>query len=185
MGWGSGQSAVWRGKGRIVRAMRTFLNRHPAATVAVVLVLAGLAVASIVYQLRPAREVGSVPARDFYTVDDGETWFVDDADKLTPFDRAGKPAVLVHLYTCDGGRNPFVGYLERLPDGALDVFRARTHFPADRTPEADDVAEVAGSLVKRKGDADWVSSTDFEHFQQITTVRCPAGGAPLQRVFAK
>ena len=36
--------------------VRPFLNRHPAATVGVVLVLVALAVASIVYQLRPQSE---------------------------------------------------------------------------------------------------------------------------------
>ena len=157
--------------------VRAFLNRHPVATVAVVGVLTALAVASIVIQSRPASEISLIPRKDFYTDDDGATWFADDVDKLTPFDHGGRPAVLAHVFTCDGGRTKFVGYLERLPDGAADAFRAKMHLPANSVPESDDVAEVIGSLVKHKGDGDWVASSDAGRFKEITRVHCPDGGA--------
>jgi hypothetical protein len=165
--------------------VRAFLNRHPAATAAVVLVLTGVAVASVVYQLRPQSETPALPPKDFYTADDGESWFTDEMDKITPFDHGGKPAVQVHLFTCDGGKTQFVGYLEKLPDGALDTFRTRTHFPANAVPEADDVAEIVGSLVKRKGETEWVPSTDPARFQQVTQVHCPDGDGKPARVWAR
>jgi len=165
--------------------LRAFLNRHPVATVGVVVVLIALAVVSIVYQLRPPSDVALGPRKDFYTVDDGETWFVDDIDKITPFDHDGKPAVLVHLFTCDGGKARFVGYLEKLPDGAVEKYRARMNFPASATPEADDVAEMVGSLVKRKGEMEWVASIDRERFEQITQVHCPGGTGEPERVRAE
>ena len=164
--------------------IRAFLNRHPVATAAVVLVLTALAVASVVYPLRPQRETSVIPRKDFYTVDDGETWFTDDVDKITPFDHGGKPAVLVHLFTCDGGKRKFVGYLEKLPDGALQTFRERTHIPANSVPESDDVAGIVGNLVKRKGETEWVPSTDRARFQAITEVRCPDGGGRPTPVWA-
>jgi len=162
--------------------VRPFLNRHPAATVGVVLVLVALAVASIIYQLRPVSEIGFIPRKDFYSDDDGQTWFVDDVDKITPFEHGGKPAVLVRLFTCDGGRTKFVGYLERLPDGAVEKYRERLHLPSDAVPEADEVAEVAGSLVKRKGDPEWVPSSDGLKYAQIVRVYCPDEKGELERV---
>ena len=162
--------------------VRAFFNRHPAATALVVLVLTALAVASVVNQLRPQEEMRFIPPKDFYTVDDGQTWFTDDIDKITPFDHAGKPAVLVRLFTCDGGKTRFVGYLEKLPDGALEKFRAARRLPADAVPEADDVAAMVGSLVKRKGEADWVPSSDPQRYAQVTQVHCPDGGGVPDRV---
>jgi hypothetical protein len=154
---------------------RVFLNRHPVLTVVLVLVLTALAVTSIVYQLRPESEISQIPLRDYYTVDDGETWFVDEVNKATPFDHGGKPAVGARLFTCDGGKTRFVGYLEKLPDGAVDAYRSRMHVSAADVPEADEVAAVIGSLVKRKGDAQWVPSSDAERFAEIERVRCPDG----------
>ena len=165
--------------------VRPLLNRHPAATVAVVLVFTALAVASIVLQMRPSGELSVLPRKEFYTADDGETWFVDEVDKITPFDHGGRPAVLLHLYTCDGGKTQFVGYLERLPDGAADQYRSRTRLPATAVPESDDVAALVGSLVKRKGDAEWVSSGDKERYQQIVSVRCPDGSNNAVRLAAR
>ena len=161
---------------------RAFLNRRPAVTVGVVAVLTALAVAFIVYQLRPESEGPPVRLKDFYTVDDGETWFADDVNKVTPFDHGGKPAVLIRLFTCDGGKTRFVGYLEKLPDGAVDAYRSRMHVSAGDVPEADEVAQVVGSLVKRKGDAQWVPSSDGERFGQIKGVRCPDGKGDLEVV---
>src|SRR5205814_8476268 len=139
--------------------------RRPAATVAVVVLLTALAVASIVLQLRPPGELPVVSPKDFYTTDDGDTWFVDDNDKITPFDHDGRPAVLVHLFTCDGGNTKFVGYLERLPDGAVEKFRSHVQTPARFVPEADAVAALVGTLAKRKGDTGCVSSDSRQRYR--------------------
>ena len=165
--------------------LRAFLNKHPAATIAVTLVLTAIAVFLIILQLRPDDEAVFVPRKDFYSVDDGETWFVDDIDKITPFDHDGKPAVLVRLFTCDGGKTKFVGYLEKLPDGALEKYRASRSLPANSVPEADDVAEMVGNLAKRKGETEWVPSSDRERFQQIMQVHCPGGNGEPERVRAE
>ena len=51
-------------------------------------------------------------ANAFFTTDDGKTWFADDAAKFPPFDKDGKPAYSAILFTCDGGKTQFVGYLQ-------------------------------------------------------------------------
>jgi hypothetical protein len=52
------------------------------------------------------------PNKIYFTDDDGKTWFADDRSKLPPFDHAGKPAVVAHVYKC--GDKTFVAFLERL-----------------------------------------------------------------------
>ena len=47
----------------------------------------------------------------FFTDDDGKTWFPDDAKRVPPFDRNGKPAVRAHVYKCGG--KTFVNHMER------------------------------------------------------------------------
>jgi hypothetical protein len=162
--------------------LRALLNRHPALTSAAALVLAALAAALIAYQLRPDVEVATGPPKDFYTVDDGATWFVGEFNKVTPFDHDGRPAVLARVFTCDGGKTRFVGYLEKLPEGAAEKYRAAHGVPAVEDPEADDVEEMTGRLVKRKGETEWVSSRDRQRSEEIMQVRCPAGGGEPQRV---
>jgi hypothetical protein len=93
--------------------------------------------------------------------------------------------VQAHLFTCDGGKTRFVGYLEKLPDGAVETYRARANLPADAVPEADDVGAIVGRLIKRKGDKEWVPSGDPERFQQVMDVHCPGGEGALERVLAE
>src|SRR2546429_9827812 len=48
----------------------------------------------------------------YYSDDDGRSTFVDEVDKLVPFDHGGKQAVRAFVYRCGSGK-PFVGYLTR------------------------------------------------------------------------
>ena len=48
------------------------------------------------------------------TVDDGATYFPDDANKIPPFTKDGKEAVRARVFSCDGGKTKYVAYLERI-----------------------------------------------------------------------
>ena len=48
-----------------------------------------------------------------YSDDDGATWFVDSAYKVTPFDHEGKQAVRALVFTYAGGSKHFVVCLMR------------------------------------------------------------------------
>src|SRR4051812_38658926 len=64
----------------------------------------------------------------YFSNDDGATWFADDAKKVAPFDKDGRPAYLAHVFTCDGGKTKFVLYLERYSTAAkkmIDGDRAK------------------------------------------------------------
>lgn len=92
-------------------SIRETLNRYPAATSGVVVVVILLAVAiSFVYQTRAGKAPNAYSA--YYTTDDGQTTFVDDFFKAYPFDHDGKPAYRAYVFQTSSGKR-FVGYLER------------------------------------------------------------------------
>jgi hypothetical protein len=51
-----------------------------------------------------------------FSDDDGQTWFVDSAYKVVPFDHNGKPAVRAMVFTYDNGHKQFVQALVRYTD---------------------------------------------------------------------
>ncbi len=117
----------------------------------------------------------------WYSDDDGKTWFDDDAERIPPFDHHGRPAVRLHLFRCDSGGSPFVGYLQKLPDEAFESFRAKGVDPS--TVDDDELAEVAGWVVRAAGQADWVNSQRaWADYCGVVEVRCP-GGQRAEEVF--
>jgi hypothetical protein len=94
--------------------IREVINERRGATVIVAAALVVGAVAIIVWQLVGAGgDFDTHGTGGFFTDDDGKTWFEAGADKLPPWDHNGKPAVRCYVFTCDGGRTKFAGYLER------------------------------------------------------------------------
>lgn len=163
--------------------LRTLIDRRRRAVIVAALVAVAVAAYFVARQFRTVSELSVIPIRDFYSVDDGQSWFLDKIDRITPFDHDGKPAVLVHLFTCDGGKTRFVGYLERLPEHALELYRATYQGAVNPNPEADDIAVTVGRLVKRKGDKEWVPASD-PRYLDVVQVDCPDGGIP-ERVLAE
>lgn len=119
-----------------------------------------------------------IPTQAYFTVDDGQTWFADDIEKIPPFEHQGQQAVRVQLFTCDGGKTVFPVYLERYSDEAQAAM--------ERIREGDARGEVDVSLyeqfergqeVKRARDPDapWVRTMNFDRSGEIMTPRCPDG----------
>jgi hypothetical protein len=102
----------------------------------------------------------------FYTTDDGATFFADDLGKVPPFDHDGKPAVEAFVFTCDDGQHHFVQYLRKYSDEVKQQLEA-THTTVTLTP----------GLIKRPGDAKWISET-YPQASTIMTPKCPDGTGP-------
>src|SRR5262245_16299218 len=97
--------------------VREKINQAPLLAASVVVV--ALAGAVGFYFFRSAGQSGSGGKQtDYFTIDDGKTWFPDDGNKLSPFMKDGKPAYRVYVWTCDGGKTKFVSNLERYTDEA-------------------------------------------------------------------
>lgn len=115
------------------------------------------------------------PVKAFYSDDDGQTWFVDAADKIPPFDHNGKPACRVHVYRCGDGP-PFVSYLERY-DLEAKAKAERTMEEALKKGPSWGGHDEAGTFLqmKRPGDKMWTAATDPAAIARITQPVCPDG----------
>jgi hypothetical protein len=109
----------------------------------------------------------------FFTTDDGKTWFEDSVENVAPYTKDGKQAVQAHVYSCNGGKVKFVGYLERMSPEAkaeIDKYKAMNSMPD--TPTAQRIYE-GGVQVKRPGEPEWKSKSTFGF--EGPPVKCPDG----------
>ncbi len=112
--------------------------------------------------------------QEFFSDDDGKTWFVDDGTKIAPFDHDGKEAVLVKVFEDKDGKQ-FVGYLMKFTDEAKKKIVQGQQTRQIRTGlSAEQAKPFSGLMVKRPGDADWVSDIDPKGLE-IKKVRAPDG----------
>jgi hypothetical protein len=156
-------------------SIRNWTNSHPVASlsVAVIVVLAGLAL--VVQQLLPLGDDPFAPGSAFFTVDDGKTTFVDSAELLPPFEKDGKTAYRVHVFTCDGGKTKINGYLQRLsPLGKekMKALRESQKKNPGKLPGLDPQL-TANIEIKRPGDKEWIKQSDVARAQVVLDVRCP------------
>src|SRR6187549_127395 len=94
--------------------LRESMNNHKRATAGVIAVIVLLAVAGLAWQLTASSSGASGMAGQlYYTTDDGATTFTAPANLTPPFDHDGKQAVRAIMFSSDGGKTRFVGYLER------------------------------------------------------------------------
>jgi hypothetical protein len=162
--------------------LRESIGRHPyraISLVSVVLALAGVVLAS---QMRNVQPAPTQVASAYFTVDDGKSFFVDDAGKVSPFDHDGKEAVLAHVFACKDGKR-FVGYLERatnahardeIENAGRQLLEDGKH-QAVPMPSSDVMDRIRNnSEVKRPGDKVWVPVTS-QNAGPIYAVICPGG----------
>ena len=92
--------------------IREKINSRPAVSAGVV---AGVILCAIVAILlmRPSGPTRLAPGEAAYTTDGGASWFKDTDDRIIPFDYRGKPAVGAALFSSDGGKTKYVGYVYR------------------------------------------------------------------------
>jgi hypothetical protein len=138
------------------------------------LVLLGL----VLYLIQmPHRSAPVHHEQQFFTVDDGKTWFADSATNIPPFEKDGQQAVLAHVYRSANGTE-FVNYLERFKRDAQKGLENSSNTDASSNPHPDQSAirdEYSGRQVKRPGDAKWVDVRDFPAASKIMAVKCPDG----------
>ena len=122
--------------------------------------------------------------RAFYTVDEGKTWFLDDAEKIPPFQHEGRTAYRVQVYSSSGGKNQFAGYLMRYTTDAAkrleaakrgDAAAARIQPGRPMLSLVDELA-ISGTEIKKPGAGNaWVRRSDIQAAQPILDVRGPDG----------
>ena len=150
--------------------IRDWIRSHSviAGAMAVIVVLAALG-----YTLRSAAQgPPTASTKAFYTTDEGTTVFVADMSLVPPFDHNGKPAYRVWMYSCNGGKTRFPGYLERY------TAQAKKRIESARASGGGGGAPLApGEIELKKPGAGnpWVSRADTSEAAKITNVTAPGG----------
>jgi hypothetical protein len=159
--------------------IRQTLNDNPVVT-AVVTGVITLAAILIVYKTSCSDSSGrsAAPTKSYFSIDDGKTYFADDAAKLPPFDYQGKPAYRVRLFKCKDG-TIFVSHLERYNDSVkqkIEAERQKTGISLNPT--------ILGNMeLKKPGDAEWVTMTAGQaKYMAILQPKCPDGSTNVTAV---
>jgi hypothetical protein len=156
--------------------LRETLNEHPGATTAAAGVIILLALVWVVWSMVGGG--GGLVSSDetlkqFFTTDLGKTWFADDASKLPPFQKDGKTAYRVHVYTCNGGKDKFAVYMERYtPEAKKRIEENRAKGGGD--PGVFEGMGISGMEVAKVGTDIWVKMGD-PRAAEIRDPVCPPG----------
>jgi hypothetical protein len=95
------------------------LNRRPALSIAISsLIIVGVGFLIWFFYFRSKNTEYLSMTWAYYTVDDGATWFQDDANKVAPFEKDGKEAVRCHVYCCKETRERWAAWLEKWDESA-------------------------------------------------------------------
>jgi hypothetical protein len=162
--------------------IREKLREKPAVSVAFAVCAVGIAFIFI------GRGAVSGPQRTssnvFYTTDEGQTVFVDDMTRVPPFDYNGKTAYRVWMYTADGGKTKFPGYLERYtPEAKKRLEAAAAAAAKDGDPHGGPGVGPADIEIRKPGEGNpWVSRANLAEAAKITNVRAPNGSGELDIV---
>ena len=124
--------------------IREAINRHPKISTTAVVCLAVVGLVAIGLELRG--DDGKPPAKNFFSADDGKSWFVDSTKKLPPFDYQGGKAVRCYLFK--GPKGKFVGLLEKYSDDTRAQLVSKAGQPSPSELPV---------LVKKPGETDWQS----------------------------
>lgn len=165
-------------------SLRETLNEKPRIVTAATLGIVVIAVIAIVWQLtRSGPGVGGSPSSQaFYTTDDGATLFADDIARIPPFEHRGGLAVRAIVFSCDGRKTRFVGYLERFRPDVAKRLAEQSNTASAQNPRM--LAAIDdGFEVKRPGETEWTPIQRRARYLQVTQVECPPGTpGPLEVV---
>jgi hypothetical protein len=142
--------------------IRETINRHSVVSTTVMICMVVVAVVVIGLELRGNN--GKPPANNYYTSDDGKTWFVDSASKLPPFDHDG--AAAVRCYVFKGSNGTFAGLLEKYSDSTRDHLAS---LPEEKRPFD------SGVLVKKPGEKDWKAMSPDQQSMVLMHITGPDG----------
>lgn len=125
--------------------IREEINKRQKSSAAIILVAAVLAVGlSIWSQSDSIRRVNKA----FYSDEAGNGIFVDDIDRVYPFDHNGTKAYRAYVYKDKAGK-PFVSYIARYNDSARARLESLLQKKSDASLQGD-IAQARGTGIEVK-----------------------------------
>lgn len=157
---------------------REKINQNPAL-MGVAAVVVVLAAGWFLYTSMQPKNQPKTRTQAFFTVDEGKNLFADDINRIVPFQKDGKEAVRAMVYSCDGGKTTFVGYLQKYTPEYVKVLEkqqaeaAKLIAEGKPAPASGGAAEAFGTLLKKPGQGEWMPSAGPG--AAIAEVPCPPG----------
>jgi hypothetical protein len=154
--------------------VREKLAANPRAVITIAAAIVVISLGVIYFQWQAGDSGRATPRKMFLTVDDGTTFFVGAADPLPPFQHEGRTAYRAYVFTCDGGKTTWVGYVERYSEQAKALLKEMQKSQAERggAPSVPP-GLLDGIEVSRPGENQWVRQSDAALAHKVTSVYCP------------
>jgi hypothetical protein len=168
-------------------SIRENLGKNRIVGVGIGVALLVLAASAIAVEFWPEKKPDLL--MQYYTDDEGQTWFSDEVSNVAPFDHGGKTAVIAQLFTYDNGSKKYCAYLVKYTpdakkrlDAAVADAKAKGQ-PASEIPLLHDPLFMrSNALVKLPGSGhDWVPFLDPSAIQ-VFAPHSPDGSA-VDQVF--
>jgi len=162
-------------------SLRETINKNPKQTTAITAGIIGLAFLVIIWQACSGSGKGAI-GKSYYTIDDGKTYFVDASNKIPPFKYEGKDAVRAHVFSCDGGKTKFVGYLEMYDPQTKKVMEDAI---SGKAPPSAYAGYTGQAMVKKPGMPQWIPLMPgtTQMYAATVQVTCPDGSNNAERVY--
>ena len=153
--------------------VRETVNQNRALSIGAVIAFVALAFLFLWWQWDGGEQSANAQSKAFFSDDDGKTWFIDDIRKIPPFQHNGKPADRAYVFTCDGGKTKWVGYLERFTPAAKEQME-----DADKRRSSMLMGPLGppGRQLKTPGAADWTDQSNPPQLAKVMGVSCPHDG---------
>lgn len=161
--------------------IRQTLNEKPALAAGVSAGIIVLAILAILFEAFHKPSTGAPPTKAYFSDDDGQTVFLDDVNKVPPFDHNGKQAFRAVVVQCGDGK-PFVWRLE-----GYDEQQRQELLKASKEGNGRAIrfSYLSGLEMKFPGSSQWVggpqpgqSDDEKAAFQELMFPKCPEGGVP-------
>jgi hypothetical protein len=162
--------------------IREKLNENPSITTGATIAIILIALIFIGIQLFGSGNNVGGPRDLYFTTDDSSpdaakaAMFKADSTNLPPFDHDGKPAYQVMLFSCDGGKTTFIGYLSRYTPEALAQIKAMNS-KDPKGPVVPGVMAMPAVMmkeVKAPGPGKWLNQSDPKS-RDVMNIHCPDG----------
>jgi len=153
--------------------IRETLNKNPGITTGGTAAIILIAVGFIIYQLSGGG-APSVATEAYFTIDDGQTWFADDINKIPPFQKDGKEAVKAYVYKCADGK-AFVSHLERYTAEGKKALEAAQKSNDPNNPVVLEDVMANGVEVKKPKAPAWVKQSNSAIAGKVMELKCPDG----------
>ncbi len=164
-------------------SIRDTVNKYPTQSAVVSGAIVVIAIVILYFAVFRSSSSGSVqflPTKNFFSDDDGKTYYVDDMINIPPYDHNGKKAYIAKVFMSKDGQK-FVGYLESYDD--KDKKKIKDAMEKNNVPPSQAIQGL-DVLVKKPMGGKWVKVNGASMLEIMRAVKIvPPGGKEGDELF--